>query len=92
MPDGEARIHRWRRAACAKTRMEEEPWTCAHEKKDRLGSEMAQHEPVARTEALYRNEWPGIANYGSHSRATNGSPDPAFHQIVSAINSSTDKG
>ena len=28
---------------------------------DRYGSEMVQREPVARIEALYRNEWPGIA-------------------------------
>src|SRR6516164_2806946 len=26
-----------------------------------FGTEMAQHEPVARIEALYRNEWPGSA-------------------------------
>jgi len=25
---------------------------------------MAQHEPVARIEALYRNEWPGSAKNG----------------------------
>jgi hypothetical protein len=27
------------------------------------GSEMAQHEPVARIEALYRNEWPRSADF-----------------------------
>jgi hypothetical protein len=31
----------WRRAARAKTRMQEKPWTCAHEKKDRLGQKSA---------------------------------------------------
>jgi hypothetical protein len=30
----------WRRAARAKTRMQEEPWTCGHQKKDRLGSQI----------------------------------------------------
>jgi hypothetical protein len=29
-----------------------------------FGSGMAQHEPVAWIEALYRNEWPGSANSG----------------------------
>ena len=31
---------------------------------DRSGSGMAQHEPLARVGALYRNEWPGSATTG----------------------------
>jgi hypothetical protein len=36
--------------------------TCRLSGMSEVGSEMAQREPVARIEALYRNEWPGSAN------------------------------